>query len=144
MVEINQVPGLGTKLKSSEDVLNLKKFLESLTDEELEKIAMDQVNKITEQYLVVNRAGSAFGRIIIDGTMQGINYNRFEAAGYTLYPEKPFSGNLTQTVNYCSDSYWSCNCKDYYIHHRNQIKCKLCGCDKDVKRCIPIEELKLF
>jgi hypothetical protein len=145
MVNIKGVPGLGSALKSSEDVLALKEFLKSRTDSELEQIASDQVDQITAQYLLVNRLGSAFGRIFIDATMQAINSHRFEAVGYSLYTEKPFSGDLHKTLNYCSESFWSCSCKESFIHHTNQMRCKKCGvsCAKDTKRYQSLEELTI-
>lgn len=143
------VPGTGSSFGkisiSGEDIVKLKEFLKGLSESELDKIVKSQTHCITDQYLLVNREGSAFGRIFIDITVSTVNTQRFESAGYTLFKEKSFTGYLRKTVNYCTDLFWSCSCKDSYIHHRNQIQCKICGVysSADTKKYTPINELEL-
>lgn len=147
--EGSKTPGNGASFGkisiSSGDVKRLKKFLKGMSEADLDKVVESQTHCITEQYLLVNREGSAFGRIFIDTTVSTVNTQRFESAGYTLFKEKSFTGYLRKTVNYCTDLFWSCSCKDSYIHHRNQIQCKICGVysSADTKKYTPINELEL-
>jgi len=140
-------PGIGASLGkvtiTSGDVQRLKTFLKGMSEADLDKVVESQTRCITDQYLLVNKEGSAFGRMFIDGTVSTVNTKRFWAAGYSIFTEKSFSGDLQKTLNYCSDYFWSCGCKTSYIHHRNQIQCKICGtysCD-DTKKYTPINEL---
>jgi|LGVE01.1.fsa_nt_gb hypothetical protein len=145
MVDAKNIPGLNSPLTSEDDIKKLKVFLKGMTNDELEQLATVQVGEITTQYLLVNRTGTAIARIFLDDTKSALNSQRFENAGYALFKEKSFSGNLHKTMNYCTEDFWSCSCKDSYIHHRNQIRCKQCELpsNKDTKKYTPLSSLKI-